>query len=262
MTLKLDLLTICDSPVGRRDARWKLAALLPAAAIVACLRTVPAAGAALAGAVLLALLAHLPLSWYLSRLGQIVPFLLVFTIWLPFLMRDSGPGWDMGRVHISWHGLCLALVLGAKALAILTLMLVWLASTPIPQALQAAYALHVPGILVQLAVLTYRYVFLLGHEFARIRIALRVRGYRNRARLHSYRTIGHVAGTLLVRSAEQAERVGQAMRCRGFDGRYRSLATFRTSVADLVFFIMTVGSAAALSIWDVLAQLAGGGHSV
>jgi cobalt/nickel transport system permease protein len=49
---------------------------------------------------------------------------------------------------------------------------------------------------------------------------------------------------------ERAERVGQAMRCRGFDGVYRSLAEFRTTSADLVFFLVLVGSATALWLWD------------
>jgi len=100
--------------------------------------------------------------------------------------------------------------------------------------------------------LTYRYIFVLATELARLRIALRVRGYRNRASRHSYRTVGHVGGTLLVRGYERAERVGQAMRCRGFDGRFRSLAEFRTTTADLSFFLVLVGAVAGLLLWEVL----------
>ena len=101
-----------------------------------------------------------------------------------------------------------------------------LATAPLEVTLKAAHALRVPGLLVQLALLSYRYLFVLGDELARLRVALRVRGYRHRANWHSYRTVGHVAGTLLVRGYERAERVGQAMRCRGFDGRFRSLTEF------------------------------------
>src|SRR4029077_17601964 len=111
--------------------------------------------------------------------------------------------------------------------------------------LKAAHALHVPGLLVQLLVLTYRYLFVLSSELARLRVALRVRGYRNRATRHSYRTVGHVAGTLLVRGYERAERVGQAMRCRGFDGRFRTLTTFHTRAADLLAFLVLLLAVAA-----------------
>src|SRR4029077_3091910 len=98
---------------------------------------------------------------------------------------------------------------------------------PIQELFQAAHALYVPGLFVHLGLLTYRYVHLLVIELSRLRMALRVRGYRNRASLRNYQTIGHVAGTLLVRSHERSERVGHAMRCRGFTGRFRSLAVFR-----------------------------------
>jgi cobalt/nickel transport system permease protein len=139
-----------------------------------------------------------------------------------------------------------------KTLTLVLLMLVLLATAPLPDTFKAAQMLRVPGLLVQLAVLTYRYIFVLGSELNRIRVALRVRGYRNRMSLHSYRTAGHVAGALLVRGYERAERVGQAMRCRGFDGRFRSLNEFRTRAEDVLLFVLILGSAIALLVWDVL----------
>jgi cobalt/nickel transport system permease protein len=146
----------------------------------------------------------------------------------------------------------LALLVLGKALTVLTLMLVLLASAPPEETLKAAHALHIPGMLVQVAVLTYRYLFVLADELARLRVALRVRGYRNRVNRHSYRTVGHVAGALLVRGYERAERVGQAMRCRGFTGRFHALAQFRTTAADVAAFALVVASAGGLLTWDVL----------
>src|SRR5207237_9891052 len=120
--------------------------------------------------------------------------------------------------------------------------------------LKPARTIGAPGLLVHLVLLSHRYVFVLGEELARLRIALRVRGFRNRAGVHSYRTIGHVAGTLLVRGHERAERVAQAMRCRGFDGRFRSLHAFRTRGADVLFFAAVIGGAGGVLAWDVYAR--------
>ena len=189
---------------------------------------------------------RLPRRWYLVRVGMAALFLAPFVLTLPFLL----PGPD-GRIP-SRDGTCVALLIAAKALALVTLMLVLLASSSLADTLKAAHALRVPGLLLQLFVLTYRYVFVVAEELARLRVALRVRGYRNRATRHSYRTVGHVAGTLLVRSHERGERVGQAMRCRGFDGRFRSLADFRTAPADVVFFVVLTAAAAGLFTWDLL----------
>jgi cobalt/nickel transport system permease protein len=252
MTLAFDYLPCPDSPLRRLDPRWKLAALVPAAVAVAVLRSLPAAAAALGGSLALAALGRLPPRWLLTRLGAVALFLALFTLPLPLLLHDGGPAWEVGPLRCSWYGLKVSLVLAAKAVAVLTLMLVLLGTAPLDATLKAAHALHVPGLLVQLAVLTYRYIFVLADELGRLRVALRVRGYRNRMSRHSYRTIGHVAGTLLVRGYERAERVGQAMRCRGFDGRFRSLAEFRTTRADVLAFVLILGSAAGLLLWDLL----------
>ena len=108
--------------------------------------------------------------------------------------------------------------------------------------------------LIQLALLSYRYLFVLGDELDRLRVALRVRGFRNRASWHSYRTVGHAAGTLLVRGYERADRVSAAMRCRGFDGRFRSLAVFRTRRADVLALALAAACATALVCLDVCVQ--------
>jgi cobalt/nickel transport system permease protein len=252
MTLSFAALPCPDSPLRRLDPRWKLAALVPAAVAVAALRTWPAALAALAGALLLAALGRLPPRWYLGRIAAVAVFLLLFAASLPFLLSGPGRVWECGPLRVSEYGLAAAVVLTAEALALVTLMLVLLATAPLDATLKAAHALRVPGLVVQLVMLSYRYVFVVADELARLRVALRVRGYRNRVSRHSYHTVGSVAGTLLVRSADRAERVGQAMRCRGFDGRFRSLAEFRTTAADLAAFILIVGAAAGLLAWDLV----------
>jgi cobalt/nickel transport system permease protein len=240
-----------ESPLRRLDPRWKLAALVPAACAVAALRTLPAALLALAGAVVLVLIGRLQGHWYLGRLGALALALLLFVALLPILLEGPGPAWDLGPVRFSLHGLAVALVLCSKALAIVSLMLVLLATAPLDATLKATHALWVPGTVVQLVLLTYRYTFLIAEELGRLRIALRVRGYRTRADMHSYRTVGHVAGTLLVRSHERALRVGQAMRCRGFDGRFRSLVAFHTRWPDVAAFLVIVTGAGGVLAWDL-----------
>jgi cobalt/nickel transport system permease protein len=126
-----------------------------------------------------------------------------------------------------------------------------MATTPLPNLFKAARAIYVPRLLVFLLLLTYRYVCLLLEEFGRLRVALRVRGFRNGADMHSYRTIGQVAGTMLVRGHERSERVAQAMRCRGFDGQFRSLHAFQTRVTDILFFTTTLLAAGMLLACDL-----------
>src|SRR2546430_6880998 len=113
MTLPLEHLEIAASPLGRWDARWKLAALAPAAIIVALLQTLPCALVAFAAALSLVLLGRLPPRWYLVRVGSLALFLLLFVVWLPFV-HDAGPTWMFGPVALSQDGLVLAAVIVLK----------------------------------------------------------------------------------------------------------------------------------------------------
>jgi len=250
MTLTLEFPECGDSTLGRLDPRWKLAALVPAALATALLRTLGPAVAALLGALILVVLTRLPLRWYLAHIGVAALFLGLFFVWIP-LLATGEPMLSLGLLSISQPGLILATVLLVRALAMITLGLVLLASSPVQDTFKAARALYVPALIVQVALLAYRYVFLLADEMGRLRIALRVRGYCNRPSLHSYRTIGQVAGTLLVRGHERAERIGQAMRCRGFDGAFRSLHDFSTCRRDVAAWGVILAWSAALLAWDV-----------
>ncbi len=254
MTLALDLPECPASLVSRRDPRWKLAAALLACGILAFTKTWPVALGGLAAALLLAWLARLPGRWFRGRVGGVLLLMAVFLAWLPFVPRSADDALPLGMLTLSRHGSQLFVVALAKTTSLVTIALVVLATAPLQDTFKAARALRVPGVLVQLLLLTYRYVFLLFDEFSRLRTALRVRGYRNRASLHSYRTIGQVAGTLLVRSHERAERVGQAMRCRGYDGEFRTLHAFQTTRADVLFFVAVVAVAAGLLAVDLLVR--------
>lgn len=234
MTLALDLPPQPDSPLRARDPRWKLAAVTFAIAMAAALQSLTAAALACLGAWALIVYGRVPVRWVGARLAPLAPFLGLLVVLLPIF--DSAPPVHIGPLAFS-AGLRAALVIVLKATAVVSFVCVLLTAAPLPVTLHAARALHMPGLFVQLGLLTYRYVFLLADEWGRMRIALRVRGYRNRASLHCYRTVAYAAGTLLVRGHERAERVAQAMQCRAFDGRFRSLTEFRTTPADVIVLV-------------------------
>jgi cobalt/nickel transport system permease protein len=202
---------------------------------------------ALGGTVGLALLARLPWSWARGQLSATALLLALFALPLPFLVRQ-GPMLDLGPVSLSQEGIRLGVLVAGKGLAVVLVGLVLLTTAPLEVTLKAAHALRVPGLLVQLVLLSYRYLFLLADELTRLRVAVRTRGYRNAATWHSYRTVGNLAGTLLVRGSERAERVASALRCRGFDGRFRSLVEFHTTSRDVLAFVLLALLAGAV-VW-------------
>jgi cobalt/nickel transport system permease protein len=250
MSLPVEHLSPSDSLFAKFDPRWKLAALVLSAATITAMRSPAILAAALAIAVLLAVLTRLPGRWFRMRIGALLFALLPFLIILPLTVDRGGPSHEMFGIRFSTDGLVVAFALICKTAAIVTLMLILLASAPLHVTLRAAQRLRAPGLLVMLTELSYRYVFLLIDEFSRLRIALRVRGFRNRTNRHSFRTIGQVTGTLLVRGGDRAQRVTQAMHCRGFDGRFRALNEFRTTGNDVVLFFVVVAVFAGLIVCD------------
>lgn len=236
-----------DSPLARLDPRWRLAGLLALVLSTAVLRTVPAALAALALALLLAWLAAMPWRWYRDGLFGVLVLVALFAVPLPLLSR-APPA----------ESLTLAGLFLAKAVTLYTWTGVLLVTAPLEETFKAARALYIPSLLVQLALLSYRYLFLLAEELARLRVALRVRGFRNRGDMHSYRTVSAATGTLLVRGHDRGERVAQAMRCRGFDGQFRSLHAWRTRPGDVgVCLALLVAAVGLVALDSVLSHYPG-----
>lgn len=242
-----------DGFVARLDARWKLAAALIAALAIALLQTLPCLLAAFVAISLLVFLAGLPLRWLLPRLLAVAPFLVFVVVLLPVYLH-GGAEWRIGFLSFSERGVEAASKIALRMLALLGVALVVLGTTRFHVVMQAARGLGLPGLLAQLALLTQRYLVLLGSEFRRLRTALGVRGYRNRASIRSWRVAGRLAGTLLVRSSERADRVASAMRCRGFDGSFRNLESFHTSWAEVSTLVASVLFAAGLITWDRLGR--------
>jgi cobalt/nickel transport system permease protein len=50
--------------------------------------------------------------------------------------------------------------------------------------------------------------------------AMKIRGFRPRTDLHTYRTYSYLVGALLVRSFDRSTRILAAMKCRGFKGQF------------------------------------------
>jgi cobalt/nickel transport system permease protein len=250
MTLPSAIPTNLAAPLARIDPRWKLAALVPAAVCISTLRTLPAAAVALGGALFLVAFAGLPLRWYLTRLGLLIFFLGLFLLILPLVDHDDAERWECGPVFLSPRGTLLAVVLLLKAVAMVSLLLAAATTAALETHLKALHSLRVPGILVHVAALTLRYLAVLVDEFGRMRIALRLRGFRQRATLRSLRVVANVSGMLLVRGHARAERVGHALRCRGFDGQFHALTTFATRPRDVLFFTMILGTTIGLLLWD------------
>jgi cobalt/nickel transport system permease protein len=226
-----------DSPVARWDARWKLAAALLFAAAVAVLRQPLPLLAAFAASLGVVTLSRLSLRRTVERIGLLLFAVLPFVLVLPFTVDG---------------GLAVAALVALRCVTIGLIAFVVASTAPLPRTFAAARAMGLPGVLVLVAQLAYRYAFALFAEARRLRLAMRTRAFKLRTNAHTYRTLGHAAGALLVRGGDHADTVAAAMKCRGFDGTPRMLSPFHTTAADVAAFLAVAGGTIALVAWERL----------
>jgi len=110
--------------------------------------------------------------------------------------------------------------------------------------------LGIPDKMVQLFFFTYRYIHVIYEEYQRLLRALKIRGFRARSNLHTYRTYAYLVGMLLVKSYERAERVREAMLCRGFKGRFYTLYEFSVHGADIALTVILLSGAVAMALLE------------
>jgi cobalt/nickel transport system permease protein len=229
------------SPVHRLDARAKLIGLAGLTLVAA---TAPRAAwplfagcAALLGCVALA--ARVPPGVLGRRLLVVLPVMALAAASLPFVHAD-GAERALGPVQVSDVGLLVFGTAIAKA-AVGTLSAVLLAATTtVPAALEGLRRLRAPALLVAIAGVTWRYVFVLAGEVARMRTALAARGHRPRHLLHGGAT-GRLASALFLRAHARGERVHVAMAARGWTGAPPRTARRGLTRADAAFLATLAG---------------------
>ena len=220
------------------DPRIKLVQAFILSVILALCSSFPTLAAGIVGAMIFYFLSRLPMQKLLSRLLVINTF--IFFLWavLPF----SYPGetvFSLGPLSASREGLYLAMQITLKANAIMIIFIALVSTIPVPTIGYALQQLGLPEKLTYLLIFSFRYIFLLEEEKNRLLRSLKVRGFRPRTNLHTYKSYACLLGLIIVRSWDRAEQVHKAMLCRGFQGKFYSLHKFSLTRNDFFFFLIS-----------------------
>ncbi len=218
----------------RIDPRARVIAAMVFALLVAAAGAWPVLLASLAVAVGGVALSGLAPTVVLRRLMPLELVMLLLLLLLP--LGGEGAAWlRLGPLAFSRDGLVLALRVALKGNAIVLGLMGLLASMDAMTLGHALSHLRVPDKLAHLLLFTVRYLDVLDRESRRLRAAMKVRGFRPRMNLHTYRAYGYLVGMLLIRSFDRSERIVAAMKCRAFRGRFYVLNHFSFSRRDLPF---------------------------
>lgn len=232
------------------DLRLRIVAAFVLIACISQLHALPVAGAVLA-LVMLAVWRAAPGAPAWRRLLHVEGFMLLLFATLPFTLAGR-PLFTLGPLTASVEGVWRAALIASKVSASVLVLMTLLGDAE-PSRLGAALrGLRVPERLTRLLVMTVRYTSLIRDEARRLHDAMRARGFRPRSNRHTWRSYGNLIGMLLVRALERAQRVEEAMLCRGYDGRFPYRAQPAPTRRDWAGFGLIVGSGALALVMDRL----------
>lgn len=225
------------------DPRMRLFAAF-ALSLFLVLPTRPAALAAgLALGLALAVVSGMPWRALWPRLKAVNLFLLALACTLPWSVDTAG-------VTFRPEGVAAALAIAAKTNAVCLAAAALLHGMDSLALGKALAGLRLPPKFVRLFLLTVRYLALLGDTAARLKRAMRARGFRPGANLHTWYAYANLVGMLLVSAISRAERVEAAMKCRGFHPEHQAAGERpRWRLADVAAGWAVLACGAALALW-------------
>lgn len=243
--------SIGDSIIHRIDPRFKVVIAVLFSIVVAVSYRFPTLLAALILAGGLILFAHLDLKMVSGRLLVVGGFLALLWVVVPFTF-EGPPFYRIGPLTVTRPGVTLAAQISLKSFAILSAFTALIATMNFSTLGHALDRLHLSGKFVHLLLLTYRYIFVIEQEYARLVRAAKIRGFRPKTNLHTYKTVAYLIAMLFVRSASRADRVDTAMRCRGFSGRFYCLTDFPRHWRNWVFGSLMMALILGIALMEVL----------
>jgi cobalt/nickel transport system permease protein len=242
----------------RWDVRCKIVTILVCSFAIASLSHLATALTAIGFSVIILLIARISFSKALLRLLAIFGFVGMFLIVMPFsvpahhgdaVLVFNGMDW----LGLNLRGLLLAATIAAKAIAIALLMEPLLSTAPFPATLYGLSRLGIPEMVGQMLLLSHRYLHVFRHEARRMSSGMQVRGFRKRTELATLRAVGNFIGMLFVRSFDRTERVFDAMRARGYRGRFPEPVELRLQTKDVILSAGWIAAVAVLVVCDRIA---------
>jgi len=242
-----------DSLIHHLDPRGKILVAVLFSVVAALADQYACLAVAACSAIILLFLARLSLKQVVFRLLAVNTFILFLWLFLPFTYGGKEL-FSVGPLHATSEGIDYALLITIKSNTIVLALIALIATIPVITLGHALSHLRVPDKLIHLFFFTVRYLQVLHLEYDRLRDAMKIRGFKPRSNLHTYRSLAYLIGMILIRSFDRADRIRKAMVCRGFHGKYYLLSHFELQKIDmfLLILMMLVISAMAALQWSTL----------
>lgn len=185
----------------------------------------------------------------ISLISVRIPFkAILFRILPPLAMAAVIVGLNL---IVYKRGLSENLLIMGKVTGCVSLVIFLSMTTPVNELLGASLWFRIPKTWIEIAAVTYRYVFVLLEDASTIRDAQKVRlGYSNL--LRSIQSLAELAGSVFIRAYDQSLATAEAMRMRGYTGACKFFFEKRFAFKDalhLACFMMILFLLIALNLY-------------
>lgn len=185
-----------------------------------------------------------------KRAALALPFCLIAGV--SNIIFDRDIALMLGNIPVSFGTLSFVSILLKTYLCVMA-ALILVATTPMRQLTSAMRTLRVPRIFITVFEMTYRYLGTLIEEAGALRTAYLLRSAQQKG--VEARHMGSFIGSLLIRSFDRAERVYDAMKCRGYALQHAYAQKQGLDRRDMIFLLLIVLGCALLRFFDPVSRM-------
>ncbi len=227
-----------DSFMHRLDPRVKIITAGLFSLVVALSYEIAVLYVFAASALAVLVAAGLPVKQVLRRLVVVNGFIVVLWLFLPFTTPGE-TGFTLFGLKASREGISYAVLITIKSNTILIACIALLSTSPVFHLVHALHHLHVPDKMLHIFFFSYRYLHVINREYIRLSNAMKIRCFKPKNSLHTYRSFAYLIGMLILKSYERSRRIYNAMLCRGFNGKFYVVDHFEYHTSDWLFGILS-----------------------
>ena len=241
------------------DGRVKTLFFMSAIVIAVILRHWYLAAGMMLVAMVLLLRQRYSLKMLLLRL--FVPFGVAWLVLVSFLLTYGHT--EIACITI-WHwafpmyleGLQRGFIITLRILAAVCIITLLSVTTPMPEIMATMRMIKVPGLIVDLAEMIYRYITLMDQAAHTMRNAQVSRGGDSLPWYRQVYDMGVLAGVLMIKALDRSTRIYKAMLSRGFDESSAAPPYFEQAIPrwDRLFCIWSIAALLALLAIDLIVR--------
>ncbi len=235
---QMDTLAAADSPIHRLNPIAKLLSTIAYIVLVVSFGKYDLSGLVpmVLWPIVLFAVSGIPVRTCFYKLRIVLPLVMAVGLANPFF--DRAPLLQIGSVTIS-GGVVSMITLMLKGLFALMASFLLMATTPIDSLCGALRKLRVPGVIVTLLLLTYRYAGVMTQELSVMTDAYHLRAPGQKGIRFS--AWGSFLGQLLLRSMDRAQELYSSMLLRGYREKFYYAKEKPFGAADAVYLICCIG---------------------